>query len=197
MTGVQELGPAVYPAVALAAALDAILPLIPSETLLITAAVLSARPNGPNLGFLIAAGALGAIAGDNVAYWLGRTIGERAIRRLAGGERATRRVRWAAAAIERHGAVLVIVARYIPGGRTAVTLAAGTLAMPWRRFLVADLIAGVTWSTYACLLGRLGGAAFESTWTAILVSAGGAILIGLLIEAARRLRARRATRVGS
>lgn len=183
-------GPALYVAVAVAAALDALLPVIPSETILISAAVLSARPGGPSVWLLVVAGSAGAIAGDNAMYGLGRGLGERAVRRLAGGPRAAERVRWAASAIRRHGPILVIAARYVPGGRTVVTLAAGTLGMPWRRFIAADIVAGVSWAVYACLLGRLGGAAFESTWTAILVSAGVAAVLALALEGVRRLRAR-------
>lgn len=185
------LGPAIYAAVALAAALDVVVPLIPSETILISAAVLSSRPGGPSAWLLVVAGAAGAITGDNAMYWLGRGLGERAVRRFAGGARAAGRVRWATSEIERHGPVLVITARYVPGGRTAVTLAAGTLAMPWRKFLLADLFAGVSWATYACLLGRLGGAAFENTWTAILISLGAAAVLALAFEGVRRLRRRR------
>lgn len=190
LTAAVGQGSAVYPAVALAAALDAVLPLVPSETILISAAVLSVRPGGPAIWLLLIAGAAGAIAGDNAMYWVGRTLGVRAARRLAGGAEAARRIGWATSAIERHGPVLVIAARYVPGGRTAVTLAAGTLAMPWRRFLVADVVAGFSWAAYACLLGRLGGEAFESTWTAILVSAGVAVGLAVGLEGVRRLRSR-------
>lgn len=120
-------------------------------------------------------------------YWLGRLIGERATRRLARGRTATERLRWAAAKMDRHGPVMVVVGRYIPGGRTAVTLVAGTLGMPWRRFFVADVIAGTTWSAYACALGRVGGAAFDSTWKAIVLAAGLAAVLTLAVEGWRRL----------
>lgn len=183
-------GPAVYGVVALAAALDAVFPAVPSETLLISAAVLSSRPYGPALGLLVVAGAAGAVAGDNLMYWLGRTVGERAVSRLARGQAAAQRVEWATSMIRRYGPVLVIVGRYIPGGRTAVTLASGTLAMPWERFIVADVIAGLSWAAYACLLGHLGGAIFDSTWVAILVSTGGALVLGVAVEGARRLAGR-------
>jgi membrane-associated protein len=180
-------GPAVYLVVALAAALDPILPVIPAETILIAAAVLSSRPGGPAIWLLVPCGALGAMAGDNLMYWLGRTVGERAVRRLVRGRRATEALGWATGQIARHGPVMVVVARYIPGGRTAVTLGAGTLGMRWRRFLPADAVAGVTWATYSGALGRVGGAAFaENTWLAIGVAAGVAILLTLAVEVWRR-----------
>ncbi|HZU15877.1 MAG TPA: DedA family protein [Candidatus Dormibacteraeota bacterium] len=184
-------GPAIYVVVALAAAIDPILPPIPAETALITAAVLSSRSGGPLIWLLVPAGALGAVVGDNVVYWLGRSIGERAIRRLAGGPKATERLRWATEQIRRHGPVMIVVGRYLPGGRTAATLGAGTLGMPWRRFVLADVVAGLTWSAYASALGRVGGAAFEhSTWKAIALALGLAAALALALEAWRRLHRR-------
>src|ERR671914_3090744 len=56
------------------AALDAILPLVPSETTVISAGVL-AGAGDLQLGLVIAAGALGAYAGDTSAYALGRRFG--------------------------------------------------------------------------------------------------------------------------
>jgi SNARE associated Golgi protein len=47
-----------------------------------------------------------------------------------------------------HGVWIIVVARFIPGGRTATTYAAGTVGMPWRRFLPADAIAVALWALY-------------------------------------------------
>lgn len=55
----SDQGAALYAVVALAAAIDAFPSLIPSQTILITAAVLSARPDGPSIWLLLVAGACG------------------------------------------------------------------------------------------------------------------------------------------
>lgn len=185
-----QQGPALYALIAVIVALDVLPSPIPSQAILITAAVLSARPDGPALWLLIVAGAGGAIAGDNAMYWVGRAFGEPAVRRLARGGRGARQVRWAAAQIERHGPALIVSGRYVWGGRTAVTLAAGAWAMPWPRFILADVCAGLSWAVWSCLLGRLGGVVFEGTWTAILVSVAAGILLALGIEGVRRLSQR-------
>ncbi len=64
-----------------------------------------------------------------------------------------------------------MIARFIPGGRTAVTFASGyTQGMPWRRFIVADVIAGLIWGTYAAMLGYVGGKQFEEEpWKGLLL----------------------------
>ncbi|WP_408619515.1 DedA family protein, partial [Jiangella endophytica] len=54
-----------------------------------------------------------------------------------------------------------VVARYIPGGRTAVTLTAGTVEYPLRKFTFYDAIAALSWGAYSGMIGYVGGHAFE------------------------------------
>ena len=69
--------------------------------------------------------ALGAIVGDNLCYLLGRKIGDPVADRLFKGEKGEARLLWAEEALRRRGAVLIGVGRFVPGGRTATTFAAG------------------------------------------------------------------------
>ena len=73
--------PWTYAVILVVAALDAVLPLVPSETAVISAGVL-AGAGDLSLGLVIAAGAAGAFAGDSSAYWLGRRFDRRLERRL-------------------------------------------------------------------------------------------------------------------
>jgi membrane-associated protein len=73
--------PWTYAVILAVAALDAVLPLVPSETAVISAGVL-AGAGDLNLGFVIAAEAAGAYSGDTSAYWLGRRLDRRLERRL-------------------------------------------------------------------------------------------------------------------
>jgi membrane protein DedA with SNARE-associated domain len=54
--------------------------------------------------------------------------------RLFKGEKARGRLEWAERAIRRRGPLLVVIGRFIPGGRTASTFAAGTSIELWRRY---------------------------------------------------------------
>jgi membrane-associated protein len=86
-------------------------------------------------------------------------------------------------------AVIIIVARFIPGGRTATTFSAGALEMPWRRFLTIDAVAAVLWATYIALLGYFGGEAFEqSLWKPILAAGLVAAAVTVGAELLRRAR---------
>ena len=147
--------------------LDALIPIVPSETAVITAGVVAASGD-LSLGLIIPAAAAGAFLGDNTAYFIGRRFGHRATERFFTGDKAKRRLGWAEEQLDERGGQLIVVARFIPGGRTAVTLSAGTLEYPWRRFALFDLLAALLWASYAALLGYYGGKTFESFWGLVL-----------------------------
>jgi membrane protein DedA with SNARE-associated domain len=170
--------------------LDALIPVVPSETSVVTAGVL-AGAGEMSLLLIILCAASGAILGDNTAYGIGRRWGDRAAERLARGERGGRGLRWAKRELDDRGGQLIIVARFIPGGRTLVTLSAGSLAYPWRRFVGFDAIAGSSWALYAALLGYFGGKAFEQQpWKGLLAAFLIAFAIAGGIELIRYLRKR-------
>ena len=174
-----------YAIVFVLAVLDAVVPVVPSETAVITAGVV-ASAGDLNLGLIIAAAAAGAFIGDNSAYLIGRRFGTRVKERFFSGEKARRRVAWAETQLGKRGGELIVVGRFIPGGRTAVTLSAGTLRYPWPRFVLFDAVAALGWATYASLLGYLGGRAFEDApWKGLVLAIGIAFAVAGGVELVR------------
>lgn len=177
-----------YPAILAAVAFDSLLPVAPGEAVMIAAGVLAA--NGDLSPILVAcAGTAGGCLGDNASYGLGASLGRRAERRLFSSQRARQRVSWASRQLQVRGTAIIVVARFIPGGRTATTFSAGVLEMPWRRFVLVDAFAAALWATYMTLLGYFGGTAFEqSLWKPVLAAAlVGAAAAGIA-ELVRRAR---------
>ncbi|MEV1331823.1 DedA family protein [Micromonospora costi] len=190
--------PWVYVVLFAATAIDGFFPAIPAEAAVITAAVLSADGGHPNLAGVIVAAALGALAGDHISYAIGRGGGSRRLARLP--ERSRRRAgsEWARRAVDRRGGLILTTARYVPGGRTAVTLTMGAIRYPRRSFLLFDAIATTTWGVYCGLLGYFGGLAFErDPIKGVVTGVGLAIAITILIEAVRVLRRRAHRRAAS
>jgi membrane-associated protein len=183
--------PWTYAVILAVAALDAVLPLVPSEATVISAGVL-AGAGELHLAFVIAAGAAGAYAGDSGAYWLGRRLDDRLAGKLFRGVKGARRRAWAKRTLEDHGGPVIFGARFVPGGRTATTVSAGLLRMRWPRFAAFAGAAAVGWAAYAALLGYVGGRAFENNivW-GVLVGFGIAAATFLLVEVGRRIRSRR------
>jgi membrane-associated protein len=170
-------------------ALDVIIPVLPSETAIITLGVATAGSTDPRIVILVALAALGAFLGDNGAYLIGRRLGPLIDRRAFSGEKGVKRKAWAVQALDRYGARIIIVCRFIPGARTAVMLVCGLVEFRHRTFVIATACAGVIWACYAFFIGRLGGQAFESRpWAGLLLAFGAALAITALIELVRRLR---------
>ncbi len=99
---------------------DAVLPLLPSETAMIVCGIQAARGQ-LSLGWVIAFGAAGAFLGDNTSYAGGRWLGHPIIDRFFSGERVRKRLDWAERFLKERGSYVLIVARFVPGGRTATT----------------------------------------------------------------------------
>jgi membrane protein DedA with SNARE-associated domain len=172
-------------------ALDAVLPVVPSETAVITLGVATAGSTDPRIALLVACVAIGAFLGDNLCYLIGRRFGPWAERRFFSSGKGARQRAWAEQSLEKWGMPLIIVCRFIPGGRTAVTLCCGLIGYPRRRYVPATAVAAVAWATYSFFIGRLGGKAFEDNiWAGLLLSVGITLLISALVEAFRRIRRR-------
>jgi len=173
------------------ALLDALIPIVPSETSVITAGVVASQGD-LNILLVILFAAAGAFAGDNVSYLLGNRYGPRINDRFFNGEKARKRIAWAQRQVEERGGELIVIARFIPGGRTVVTLSAGTLGYPWRRFILFDAIAASIWACYAALLGYVGGHAFEEQpWKGLLLAFAIALAVTGGVELFRWLKRRR------
>lgn len=180
-----------YAIVFLFAMLDVLVPVVPSEASVITAGVVAAS-GSLYLPLIIAAASSGAFLGDNGAYLIGRRFGTRAKQRFFRGEKGQKTIDWAERQLTVRGGELIAVARFIPGGRTAVTLTAGSSDFPWRRFAVFDAIAALVWAGYASLLGYFGGKVFENAaWKGLLLALGVAFAVAAGVEVVRSLLKRR------
>ncbi|MGN9782129.1 DedA family protein [Nonomuraea sp. ZG12] len=168
------------------ALLDGFFPVVPAETSVITAGVFAATGQ-TNLALVIVVAALGAFAGDHISYALGRKAGGRIRQRKA--------FVWARDTLAERGGLVLVVARYIPGGRTATTLTMGAVRYPLRSFTFFDAIAAVSWGVYSGLIGFFGGMAFEQDpIKGLLLGLGIALSITAIVEVVRWARKRRATK---
>jgi membrane protein DedA with SNARE-associated domain len=185
--------PWIYLGLLAIAAIDAFFPVVPSETLVISAGVFAASNGEPNLLLIILSSAAGAFIGDHISYFIGRFGGARLLARADEGSRSRRMFDWAALTLYQRGGLILVIARYIPGGRTATTLTCGTVGYPLRKFSFFDAIAALSWGSYAALIGYVGGRAFEDDPLRGLLT-GFAIAIGITVavEVTRYVRERRA-----
>ncbi|MGH3266668.1 MAG: DedA family protein [Trebonia sp.] len=187
LTTLQVDSPISYVIAFVLPCLDAVLPILPGETVIIAFGVATAGSTDPRILLLVLCAAAGAFAGDNLAYLIGWRFGPWATRRFFSGKKGTATMDWAERSLLRYGMGLIIVCRFIPGGRTAVTLCCGLIKYSHPRFIIATAISGVIWALYAFLAGRIGGKAFEDKpIVGFAVAIGAALAVSALVEAIRR-----------
>ncbi|MET7965830.1 DedA family protein [Micromonospora sp. NPDC005305] len=189
--------PWAYLVIIVVTAVDAFFPAVPGETVAITAGVFAAGGE-PNVVGVIVAAAFGALLGDHISYAIGRGGGARRLARLPADSRRRASSEWARRAVDRRGGIILTTSRYVPGGRTAVTLTMGAVRYPFRSFVMYDALACGTWGTYCGLLGYFGGLAFEHNPVhGLLAGVGLSLAATGLFELARWTRRRARTRASA
>jgi membrane-associated protein len=184
------------------ALLDSVVPIVPSEFSVIAGGVSAGAgtliDDRPVLSIVlvIVAGATGAYLGDSLAYWIGGRSDKVLKRIFFRGEKGDDRLFATGEQIRKRGGLLLITARFIPGGRTAMTFSSGLTGQPfWSWFTRWDLLAVTLWASYAGLLGYFVASAVENQTTALWLAFGCALGLTVLIEVVRWLINRR--RAGS
>jgi membrane protein DedA with SNARE-associated domain len=130
----------------------------PGQTILIAAGVY-AGAGQLNLIAVLLLGLLAAVAGDNLGYAVGHYGGRPLVQRVGryvflNEERLDSAERF----FDRHGPIVVVVARSIDGLRQFNGVVAGVSRMRWWRFLIFNAVGGMAWVLVWVLLGYLAGA---------------------------------------
>jgi membrane-associated protein len=174
--------PWIYLVVFLVVYIDAFFPPVPSETVVVGAAAVAMSTGQPSLILLGSLAAVAAVAGDTTAYFIGRRIGTNRFRWMRRPAIAKSFV-WARTGLDRKGAVLILIGRYIPVGRIAVNMTAGATGFPLRRFLPLASVAGVSWAAYSIGIGLLAGHwSHDNPLIAVAISVAIALVMGLAID---------------
>jgi membrane protein DedA with SNARE-associated domain len=158
---------------------DAICPVFPGETTLNAASTLASQGKLA-LGWVIVAGALGAIVGDSALYWLAR----RSSRRFGPQVEKAKENSKVSAALSFLGSsapVMLVVGRYVPGLRFVVNATLGLTLYPYRRFLLWSSIGGTLWSIYTCTLAYAVGTALSDFPLASVIISGAITTIAIAI----------------
>ena len=149
----------------------------PGETALILAAVLASQGK-LQIWLVIVIAAASAIVGDNIGYWLGRTLGLRVLE--APGPLHKHRVKAVAAGrrfFARHGGKAVFLGRWIALIRVATAWLAGIDEMRFIEFFLWNALGGITWAITYGLIGYYGGQAAANVLSQVGIY--GAIALGV------------------
>ncbi|MCA1729179.1 MAG: DedA family protein, partial [Actinobacteria bacterium] len=134
---------------------------LPGETILLASGFM-VQQGYLDLGDAIIFGALGAVVGDQIGYWVGRKGGRPFVLRWGRYVLITpERLERAESFFERHGGKAVFLARFVAGLRIFGALVAGISRMRWRTFLFYNTLGGASWATAAVLVGYFLGGSFD------------------------------------
>ncbi len=162
--------------------IDGFFPPIPSESVVVGLAAVSATAGTPNTWLLILVGALGAFTGDNIAYLIGRMIGVRRWRWMR-TPRLQSAFRWAGRELRRRAASLIMVARFIPIGRVAVNLTAGATRFPHGIFVALTAMSAILWASYSVAIGLFFGQWFEHNHLlGAIIAIVAAVILGIIVD---------------
>jgi len=164
---------------------------LPGEAAVVFGGVLASRGH-LSLPALVGVVVIAAVTGPLVGYEIGKRMGDRLfssrmLNRVPGG------VHRARTALRNKGGMAVLGGRFVAVVRALMPAAAGAAQMPYRTFVIHNLIGGVIWGVGYSLLGYLAGSAYgvvERKVGAGLAIALAAIVIALVAAWAwRRHRA--------
>jgi membrane-associated protein len=169
-------------------AVDAFVPVVPTQIVMITGGALTVY-GGLSLPLIIVTGAIGVFAGDLACYLLGRSAPDRREPRHPPG-RARRAAKRLTVVLRRPGPLVILLCRFVPGGRMAACFSAGRSRYPYRLFLLYEALAALAWASYGALVGHLGGSALTgSAWRLAVIAvlaAGGFAAAGWAMTALAR-----------
>lgn len=137
---------------------------LPGESLVIASGLLAAKGD-MDIRALLGAVWLGAVLGDNVGYAIGRFGGRRLVLRYGTRVGITEpRLAKVEAFFRRFGGEIVLVARFFVLLRQLNGITAGTVAMPWPKFLLYNALGAALWAA----VWGYGAYAFEHRVAALL-----------------------------
>lgn len=129
-------------------------PLLPGDSLLFTAGLLSVQPDSfAPLWLLLILIPLTAFIGDQSSYWIGRLFGEKLRKRPDGRFFKQAYLQQSHEFFERHGSITIIICRFVPIVRTFAPLVAGMSKMNYRTFVLFDIVGAAAWGGGVTLLG--------------------------------------------
>ncbi|HEX7415333.1 MAG TPA: VTT domain-containing protein [Bacteroidia bacterium] len=134
------------------------MPFLPGDSLLFTAG-LFARTGHLNLSYVLILLFIAAVLGDNVNYWIGRTVGLKVFGLKIKDKPIVKKeyLDKTHTFYEKYGSKAIIMARFVPFVRTFAPFAAGIAEMNYKKFLSFDVLGGALWVCSLTIAGYLLG----------------------------------------
>jgi membrane protein DedA with SNARE-associated domain len=156
----------------------------PGESVLILAGIFAGTKHDLNIFAVVVTAASAAIVGQMVGYVIGREFGYYLLLRYGPYVRITEsRIKLGEYLFLRHGGKILIIARFVPVLRSIAGILAGANRMPWRRFMLANVVGAWVWAAFFGFAAYLLGRQIERVAGPLVMIIGAATVIVLVIAA--------------
>jgi membrane-associated protein len=133
---------------------------LPGDSLLVVAGIFAARGD-LNVFVLLSTLFVAAVVGDAVGYWSGAKLGPKLFSRPKSLLFRPSHLEKAHSFYEKYGGKTIIIARFVPIVRTFAPIVAGAAKMPYRQFVVYNVVGGLLWVCSMILAGYFLGNMLE------------------------------------
>lgn len=162
--------------------------LVPGDLIVLLA---GSTVDGPGrFALVVIAATVGTLTGDMIGYGLGRAAGGRVrasrLGRLLGEARWARAERYLAG----RGAPVLVPIRFVSVVHAVAPVVAGTVRMPFRRFVTWAAIGAFVWATCFAAIGTAVGRSYREYGHAGLLTSVCIFALAAVMAARRRRRAR-------
>ncbi len=171
-------------------------PMLPGDSLLVTAGLLASQPNGPvhlNVWVLAISCTIAAVLGNTSGYFIGNRAGRALFTR--DDSRFFRKAHLLRAHdfYEKHGGKTIIMAQFMPIVRTFAPVVAGAADMGYATFITFNVIGAVAWIWSMLMLGYFLATQFPIVGNHIEGLVAVVILLSISPPIVTWLRSRRTT----
>jgi membrane-associated protein len=167
------------------------IPFLTGDGLLFGAGIVAGSTDRIDIWVLAIGVGVAAVAGDQVAFLLGRKYGRPYL--------SSRKGRWVQSMVARterfyelFGWWSVVIGRYMPWARVFVPVIAGVGGMPYLRFLTANVFGALSWAVLITVLGYF--AASDPSVRPIAYVVAGVVIAASVVAGIRAWRQDRAGR---
>jgi len=156
----------------------------PGETVLILAGIFAGTKHDLNIVSVVATAATAAVVGQMIGFVIGREYGYRLLLRYGSYVRITEsRIKLGEYLFLRHGGKIILVARFVPLLRSLAGILAGANRMPWRQFMLANIVGAFLWAAFFGFAAYFFGRQVEHLARPLVIAIGIAAVIAIAIGA--------------
>jgi membrane protein DedA with SNARE-associated domain len=156
----------------------------PGESALVLAGIFAGTKHELNIFAVVFTAAGAAIVGQMIGYVIGREYGYWLLLRYGPYLRITEsRIKLGEYLFLRYGGKIIFIGRFVPLLRSLAGILAGANRMPWRQFMLANIVGALAWASFFGFAAYLFGHQVHKFAGPVVIVIGIAAAIAIVIGA--------------